>query len=132
MKDGVTFIAVPAVDGFGDPQASWVVGGGGKKIKLTSVSRTQDFRMRSRKIATSRHGLRCWSTSTSRCRPALNSFASRRSAGDPLRTNPWDAYANAIKARLRAQIQRLSVFVSPREVVRMLWPDNRAQVLSLG
>jgi L-ascorbate metabolism protein UlaG (beta-lactamase superfamily) len=32
VKDGVTFTAVPAVDGFGDPQASWVIEGGGKKI----------------------------------------------------------------------------------------------------
>ena len=32
VQDGVTLTAVPAVDGFGDPQASWVIAGGGKKI----------------------------------------------------------------------------------------------------
>jgi L-ascorbate metabolism protein UlaG (beta-lactamase superfamily) len=31
-KDGVTVTAVPAVDGFGDPQVSWVIDGGGRKI----------------------------------------------------------------------------------------------------
>lgn len=31
-RDGVAVTAVPAVDGFGDPQASWVVEGDGKKI----------------------------------------------------------------------------------------------------
>lgn len=31
-QDGVTLTAVPAVDGFGDPQVSWVIEGGGKKI----------------------------------------------------------------------------------------------------
>jgi L-ascorbate metabolism protein UlaG (beta-lactamase superfamily) len=31
-KDGVKLTAVPAVDGFGDPQVSWVIEGGGKKI----------------------------------------------------------------------------------------------------
>jgi L-ascorbate metabolism protein UlaG (beta-lactamase superfamily) len=30
--DGLTMTAVPAVDGFGDPQVSWVIEGGGKKI----------------------------------------------------------------------------------------------------
>jgi L-ascorbate metabolism protein UlaG (beta-lactamase superfamily) len=30
--DDVTVTAVPAVDGFGDPQVSWVIEGGGKKI----------------------------------------------------------------------------------------------------
>ena len=32
VKGGVTFVAVPAVDGFGDPQASWIVEGDGKRI----------------------------------------------------------------------------------------------------
>ncbi len=31
-QGGVTLTAVPAVDGFGDPQVSWVIEGGGKKI----------------------------------------------------------------------------------------------------
>jgi L-ascorbate metabolism protein UlaG (beta-lactamase superfamily) len=31
-KGGITVTAVPAVDGFGDPQVSWVIEGGGRKI----------------------------------------------------------------------------------------------------
>jgi L-ascorbate metabolism protein UlaG (beta-lactamase superfamily) len=31
-RDGVTLTAVPAVDGFGDPQVSWVIEGDGRRI----------------------------------------------------------------------------------------------------
>src|ERR1700745_2581288 len=47
-----------------------------------------------------------------------------------LRTNPWSIYSNAVESGFRAEIERLAVFVSPREVVRIFRPHNRAEVLA--
>src|SRR5436309_1230610 len=48
------------------------------------------------------------------------------------RPNPGNIQSNPIQARLRAQVEGLTVIVPPGKVVRMLWADDRSHVLAFG